>query len=291
MANTDSFIDEVNEEVRRDRLFAFFRKWAWLAILVVALVVGGAAWFEYQRTQRTAAAQAFGDSLIAALEQAEPEARVSALEAITPPTPEGAVLLALLAAGEVAEADDREAAAARLREAAEGAELAPRYRDLALLKAHLLHPEPDQARLVLGALAEPGAPYSALAEEQLALLDIAEGDLEAGVDRLRRLQTAASATPGLQQRAEQLVVALESGAALVDTGPDAVDNPQDDPQGAGAPESDAGALDLLPPVSEGAAEDRSDAEDSSDAEDASPNAGEDDAADTTEPAAEPAAEE
>ncbi|KPQ14603.1 MAG: hypothetical protein HLUCCO18_14490 [Rhodobacteraceae bacterium HLUCCO18] len=291
MANTDSFIDEVNEEVRRDRLFAFFRKWAWLAILVVALVVGGAAWFEYQRTQRTAAAQAFGDSLIATLEQAEPEARVSALEAITPPTPEGAVLLALLAAGEVAEADDREAAAARLREAAEGAELAPRYRDLALLKAHLLHPEPDQARLVLGALAEPGAPYSALAEEQLALLDIAEGDLEAGVDRLRRLQTAASATPGLQQRAEQLVVALESGAALVDTSPDAVDNPQDDPQGAVAPESDAGALDLLPPVSEGAAEDRSDAEDSSDAEDASPTAGEDDAADTTEPAAEPAAEE
>jgi hypothetical protein len=33
MANTDSFIDEVNEEVRRDRLFAFFRKWAWLAVL------------------------------------------------------------------------------------------------------------------------------------------------------------------------------------------------------------------------------------------------------------------
>ena len=62
-------------------------------------------------------------------------------------------------------------------------------------------------------------------------------------------------------------------------------------KGAVAPESDAGALDLLPPVSEGAAEDRSDAEDSSDAEDASPTAGEDDAADTTEPAAEPAAEE
>jgi hypothetical protein len=66
----------------------------------------------------------------------------------------------------------------------EGPDLAPRYRDLALLKAHLLHPErPDQARLVLGVLAEPGAPYAALAEEQLALLDIAEGDIEAGIDR------------------------------------------------------------------------------------------------------------
>jgi hypothetical protein len=285
MANTDSFIDEVSEEVRRDRLFAFFRKWAWLAILVVVLVVGGAAWFEYQRTQRTAAAQAFGDSLIAALEQAEPEARVAALEAITPPTPEGAVLLALLAAGEVAEADDREAAAARLRATAEGPDLSPRYRDLALLKAHLLDPDGEQARLVLGVLAEPGAPYSALAEEQLALLDIAEGDLEAGIERLRRLEIAASATPALQQRAGQLIVALESGATLVDSSPDAVDSPQDDPQGAVAPESDAGALDLLPPVTDGAAEETGDAEDTG------PTAGEDAAADVTEPAAEPAAED
>lgn len=292
MANTESFIDEVNEEVRRDRLFAFFRKWAWLAILVVVIVVGGAAWFEYQRTQRTAAAEAFGDSLIAALEQAEPEARVSALEAITPPTPEGAVLLALLAAGEVAEAEDREAAAARLRATADAADLSPRYRDLALLKAHLLHPDPDQARLVLGVLAEPGAPYSALAEEQLALLDIAEGDLEAGIERLRRLEVAATATPALQQRAGQLIVALESGATLVDTRPDAVDNPQNDPQGADLPESGAGALGLLPPVSDAAGEDNTGAENTDPAAGENPAAGSaDDAADTTEPTAEPAAEE
>ena len=292
MANTDSFIDEVNEEVQRDRLFAVFRKWAWLAILVVVVVVGGAAWFEYQRTQRTAAAQAFGDSLIAALEQAEPEARVTALEAITPPTSEGAVLLALLAAGEVAEAEDREAAAARLRDTAEASDLAPRYRDLALLKAHLLDPDADQARLVLDVLAEPGAPYSALAEEQLALLDIAEGDLEAGIERLRRLEVAASATPALQQRAGQLIVALESGATLVDTRPDAVDNPQDDPQGPGASESGAGALDLMPPLSDAADEDNADVEntETTAGEDAAAGS-EDDAADTTEPAGEPAAQE
>jgi hypothetical protein len=72
MANTDSFIDEVNEEVRRDRLFAFFRKWAWLAILIVVIAVGGAAYLEYRRAQTEAAAQAFGDSLIAALEAEDP---------------------------------------------------------------------------------------------------------------------------------------------------------------------------------------------------------------------------
>ena len=136
MANTDSFIDEVNEEVRRDRLFGLFRKWAWLAVLLVVIVVGGAAFFEYQRAQTTAAAEAFGDSLISALEAEDPADRVSALEAITPPTPEGAVLLALLAAGEVAEGDDREAAAIRLRATAESPELARRYRKVRCVALH-----------------------------------------------------------------------------------------------------------------------------------------------------------
>jgi hypothetical protein len=288
MANTDSFINEVNEEVRRDRLFSFFRKWAWLAILIVALVVGGAAYFEYQRAQATASAQEFGDSLISALEADDAEARVAALEAVSPPTPEGAVLLALLAAGEVAGTDEREAAAARLRATAEGGDLAPRYRDLALLKAHLLHPEaPDQARLVLGVLSDPGAPYAALAEEQLALLDIAEGAMSEGIERLRRLEISASATPALQQRAGQLILALESGAGLVDNAPIAVDNPQSDPQDAQAVESDGGVLDLLPPTAGDSAD-----QDTAPTTDADVVEGpEDDAAETTTPPAEPEADE
>ena len=33
MSNPDSFIDEVTEEVRRDRLFAVFRKYGWIGVL------------------------------------------------------------------------------------------------------------------------------------------------------------------------------------------------------------------------------------------------------------------
>lgn len=218
MANPDSFIDEVTEEVRRDRLFALFRKWAWLAVLIVVVLVGGAAFLEYRRAQAEASAQGFGTAIIAALDATDPARRVAALEAIEAPGPQGEVLLGLLAAGEAVAAQDREAAAMRLRAAAEAPDLAVRYAHLALLKAHLLDPQPeDQARLVLGVLAEPGAPYAALAEEQLALLDIRSGDIEAGLERLRRLEIAAGATPGLQQRAGQLIVALESGAELADT--------------------------------------------------------------------------
>jgi len=32
MSDTDSFINEVTEEVRRDRLYGMFRRWGWFAL-------------------------------------------------------------------------------------------------------------------------------------------------------------------------------------------------------------------------------------------------------------------
>ncbi|MBL4628571.1 MAG: hypothetical protein JKY00_11155 [Roseicyclus sp.] len=221
MANTDSFIEEVSEEVRRDQLFTLFRRWGWIPILLILGIVGGAAWYEWQGAQQRVAAQSFGDALLAALDGEDPEARIAALEAVETPSPEAGIILALLAAGEAANGEDRAGAAERLRAAAEAPGLERRYVDLALLKAEMLAPAPEaEARLILEAIAAPGAPYSALAEEQLALLDIRLGDLDAGLDRLRSIERSAAATAGLQQRAAQLIVALESGAVLLDTAPE-----------------------------------------------------------------------
>ena len=38
MSDTDSFIDEVSEEVRRDKLFGYIRKYGWIAITSVLLL-------------------------------------------------------------------------------------------------------------------------------------------------------------------------------------------------------------------------------------------------------------
>lgn len=231
MADTDSFIDEVSEELRRDRLFAFFRKWAWLVILVVVLIVGAAGYIEWQRAQAQATAEAFGNALVTALDAPDAAARIEGLSAVEAPGTDGALLLALLSASEAAGSGDAEgqaAAAQALREAAATPEIPRIYRDLALLKAHLLDPQPAiEARLTLGVLSEPGAPFAALAEEQLALLDVEEGNIEAAIDRLRGLENAAAATPGLQQRAAQLIVALEAGAVLAD-GAEATPAPSED---------------------------------------------------------------
>jgi hypothetical protein len=228
MSNSDSFIEEVTDELRRDRLFALMRKWGWVAALIVAGLVGGAAWLEYSRAQDRAAAEAFGDAVIAALDQDDPQARVAALDAVAADTAGARVIVALLAAGEAAQSGEgADAAAARLRAAAESADVPRQYRDLAILRAEMLSPsDADTARLVLGRLAEPGAPYAALAEEQLALLDLRNGDLDVALDRLRALERSAAATPGLQQRASQLIVALEAGSQLIDTAPEPAAVPQ-----------------------------------------------------------------
>ena len=112
--------------------------------------------------------------------------------------------------------------AAGLRAAAEAGNLPRRYRDLAALKAELLAPsEPTAARMIFDVLSAPCAPYAMLAEEQLALLDLRGGDTAAAVERLQLIARNAAATPGLQERAAQLIVAIEAGASLIDTAPSA----------------------------------------------------------------------
>jgi hypothetical protein len=210
MSNPDSFIEEVTEEVRRDRLFALMRRYGWIAVVAVLLLVGGAAYKEWQKARETAAAQALGDALLAALQQDDPEARIAALDGVAEPG-EAAPLIALLAAGEQSAAGQDEAATARLRALADDAQAPAAYRQLALLKLLLIEGDArpaEERRADLAPLTEPGAPFRPLALEQLALLEIEEGNTDAAIDRLREILDLPEATAGLRERATQLIVAL-----------------------------------------------------------------------------------
>ena len=212
MSETDSFIKEVTEEVRRDRLFALMRRYGGAAVAVVVLIVGGATYNEWRKAQNTAAAQAFGDSVLMALDHEEADARVAALSDIAADG-SGRMLLSLLEASETEPTEDRAATAAAtaLGRIAEDSELPRLYRDLAALKRVIvLGPDlsAGERRTILGAIAAPGAPFRLLAEEQLALLEIEAGETEAAINRLRSIISDVEVTPGLRNRASQLIVAL-----------------------------------------------------------------------------------
>lgn len=211
MSQSDSFIEEVTEDLRRDRLFAVLRRWGWVAVLGVVVLVAGASWNEYRKAQARAAAEALGDALLAADALVEPEARAAALADVPPSTPAAAALLAMLRAAELEAAGERSAALAALAEAEATSAGEPLYRDLARLKMLSLRAGEMSAAEHLAALeplAAPGAPYRGLALEQRALAQIAAGERAAAVATLRELLVVDAASQGLRARAQQLLVAL-----------------------------------------------------------------------------------
>ncbi|HBM58222.1 MAG TPA: hypothetical protein DD444_03435 [Citreicella sp.] len=211
MSNSDSFIDEVTEEVRRDRLFTAMRRYGWIGVVAVVALVGGAAWREYDAAQDRARAQDFGSALSTALAAEAPAARAEAVQQVTAPDAAAAALRDLLAAAELSAAGDEAAAAALLEQTAANGDLAEIYRDIAAFKAVSGAGDaltPEDRRLRLEAMAVPGKPLRLLAEEQLALLDIEAGETEAAISRLQAIQNDAETTAGLRQRASQLIVAL-----------------------------------------------------------------------------------
>ncbi len=204
MSNPEHFIDEVNEELRRDRLFALMRKYGWIAILAVLLIVGGAAFNEWRKAQAQNRAEALGDALSAALEIEDKDAQAAAFAEISADGDARAVV-ALLAAGAVGDT----ASLARMQDLAADPELSAIYRDLLTLKRVMAGDlSAEEKSAMLKPLVQAGGPFRVLAEEQLALVEIETGEKDAAILRLRALLQDNDASVPLRQRATQLIVAL-----------------------------------------------------------------------------------
>lgn len=210
MSDTDSFIDEVTEEVRREKLFKMVRRYGWIAVLLVVVLVGGATWNELRKASDRDEAQAFGDAILTALSNDERIDRAAALAELEAPTSEGDAMLSLLTAAELG-ADSPSEAAEQLLTLADRADIPEVYRHVATLKAVMLPDaelDPADRASRLETLVASGGPIRLLAEEQLAMIDIEAGDAEAAISRLQALYADAEATQGLRERASQLIVAL-----------------------------------------------------------------------------------
>lgn len=210
MSETDSFINEVSEEVRRDKLYAYVRKYGWVAVLGVLMIVGGAAYNEYSKATRMAAAQATGDAMLDALAQDDPAARAQALAAVEAQG-EAAAVAGLLTAASQQEAGEVQAAFDSLSALATNPDVPQIYRDVAGFKAALVVlPDTDQAarRQTFEALSQPGGPFRLLALEQIAQMDVAAGETDAAVATLRAILEDAGVSRGLRERAQSLIVAL-----------------------------------------------------------------------------------
>lgn len=208
LSNTDSFIDEVTEEVRRDRLFAAFRKYGWIGVVLVLGVVGGAAWSEWQKAQAANRAQAFGDAMLDAMDLGAPEDRRGAIAAVPADGTQVALKALMLASDPV---QDKAASLAAL-DALIADDAQPQlYRDLATLRRVIAAgadmPLADR-RVALEGISAPGRAFRPLAAEQLAYLMIEDNKPADAIAALTVLMQDQDAPVGLRNRAGQMITAL-----------------------------------------------------------------------------------
>jgi len=214
VSQTDSFIDEVTEEVRRDRLFGLVRKYGWIAVLAVVLVVGAAGVVEWRKAQAQAQARALGDAVFAALESQQPSSRAVALGEIAADGAAAAVV-ALLQAGELAAAGQAAEAAEMLESVAADPDIPEIYRDTAILRLTMVPDLPmmsEQKLARLEPLTAPGAPLRPLALEQMALLRMERGESDMARDLLRGLLEDAETSPAQRERVRQLLIVIGGGS-------------------------------------------------------------------------------
>jgi hypothetical protein len=221
VSNPDSFINEVTEEVRRDRLFAMFRKYGWIGGLLVVAIVGGAAYSEWTKAQALARAEGFGDAMLDALDIGGADDRRAGMAAVPADGPQVA-LRALMVASDPAE--NKAEALAALDALIADASQPEIYRDMAQLR-RVMVAGTDLAladrRAALEGISAPGRAFRVMASEQLAYLMLEEGNTEAAIAALATLMQDQEATQGLRARAAQMITAL--GGTLPETAETAPD--------------------------------------------------------------------
>jgi hypothetical protein len=210
VSDSDSFIEEVNEEVRRDQLYGYVRKYGWIGVLAVVSIVGFTGYLEWQKARTEMQAEALGDSVVSALEVDAPADRAAGLEKLLSTAGSAAVVIELRRAGELQEAGQKDAALQVLdRVAASDAD--PVYTDMAKLKAVMLRgSDMDSAArdAALAALAAPGQPYRPLALEQQAIAALDGANTAHAIEIYTALFQDSQATDSLRNRATQMLVAM-----------------------------------------------------------------------------------
>ena len=218
MSDTDSFLQEVSEELRRDRLYRNIRKYGWIAILLVVVIVGAATYREYQKSQAEMEAELFGTSIIDALTEKNAADRILKLQKINAPEENARAILAMLLSAEASANESATLEMSSLSEITQSLSIDAHYRDLLNFKILLGSAEImdlDKRIIAFEVLSKPGNPFRLLAEEQIALIELELGNTDDAIEKISQILLDSELTTGLRNRATQMMIALGKDPELI----------------------------------------------------------------------------
>jgi hypothetical protein len=231
------FINEVEEELRKDEYNRLLKKFGPLLIGIVALIIGGTAFMEWQKSSEDKAARATSYAYVQAGKLASDGKNDEAIRdflAISEKAPSGYAGLSLMRAAAISLREgERAQAVSFFDRAAQTFEL-PRHKQLAQIKAaYILAGDGryDDVRSRLGSLAQPDQPYEYLARELLGFAAMQTGDMSAAREQFSYLSTIPGVTETIAARAAQylsLMAVDTQDAALAIAPTDETDEPKED---------------------------------------------------------------
>ena len=203
--------DEINEELKQDRMTALWQRYGkYVIAFVVAVVAGisltqGYGYYTQQRDARSA--EVFFNAILS-------DDVAKTLEASTEQLSTGYALLAefRLAAALAEKAQAAEAEQHYLRIAARD-DIQQIYRDIALLLSVMQASETMQVSALqtrLDPLISSTSPLKGLALEQAAALDVRRGNRAAAIEKLNELVALTDIPASLRQRASQILTVLDN---------------------------------------------------------------------------------
>ena len=172
----ETFLREVDDELRREQMAHFMKRYGWAIVAAVLLVLAGIGGWIWWKAHAAAAAEAQGESLIAALDSLEAGNRGAAapkLDALAGSDLPGYRAAALFArANSQTAAGNAPAAIATLRAIAANQDFDEVYRQAALVRQTQLEFDtlpPQQVVQRLRPLARPGSAWLGSAGEMLGV--------------------------------------------------------------------------------------------------------------------------
>ena len=204
-------IDEINEEIKQERMQALFAKYGKIVIgfagAVVAVVIAVQGYGLYQDSTRKQAATAYFNAL------GEDDIGGS-LAAVEVELAGGyAMLSRFVTAAELVSKDDNQAAYDIYRALADDASVDQIYRHFAAMLAVTNAPESIDTEALMeliAPIAQSSGPTQGLALELMANLALRAGDLAGAKAHLSQIEELQDAPNGLRQRAATLAVVLDS---------------------------------------------------------------------------------